>query len=156
MTTGTAFLVERGERTCVWTESGHVRCTWRERERIVGPGEVFVVSGEPPNPPGSSPRAWFRRPSLEAEVVDAWTVRIVIRNGMPDPVAVAPPTGGEALFFASYAGHDVPLAPDDFAPSMLAPGATRSFHLRLPRPLPDGEALVVSYPAGAVRAEATR
>jgi len=140
----------------VWTESGHVRCTWRGRERVVGPGESFFAGDEPAPPLAGSPRAWFRRPSLEVRVLDPQTVRIVIRNGMPDALVVAPPTGGEALFFASYAGHDVPLAPDDFAPSTLEPGASRTFDLRLPRPLPDGEALVVSYPAGAVRAEATR
>jgi hypothetical protein len=156
VTTGTAFLVERGERTFVSTESGQVRCFWRGREQLVGPGQAFFASDDPLPPPPPSPRGWFQRPSILAEVLTPETIRVTLANAMPDPITIAPPTGGEPLFFASYGGHDVPLAPDDFATVTLAPGASRIFHLRLPRPLPDREAPVVSYPAGGVRAEATR
>jgi ferric-dicitrate binding protein FerR (iron transport regulator) len=154
-TTGTAFLVERCEHTFVWTESGHVRCSWRDREAVAGPGEAFFASTAPPPPLPPSPRSWFKRPSLEAETIDASSIRITLRNDMPDPVDVAPSKSGEPLFFASYGGHDFPLAPDDFQPLTLAPGSRRTFDLRLPRPLADGEALVVSY-RGDVRAEARR
>jgi len=75
---------------------------------------------------------------------------------MPDPIEVAPSKAGEPLFFASYAGHDFPLVPDDFRPTTLEPLASRTFDLRLPRPIPDGEALVVSYAPGGVRTEARR
>jgi ferric-dicitrate binding protein FerR (iron transport regulator) len=155
-TTGTAFLVERGERTFVWTESGHVRCSWRDREAVAGPGEAFFASTAPPAPLPPSPRAWFRRPSLEAETPDSSSIRITLKNDMPDPIDVAPSKSGEPLFFVRYAGHDFPLAPDDFQPLTLAPGAQRTFDLRLPRPVTDGEAPVVSYPKGDVRAEARR
>lgn len=156
VTTGTAFLVDASKTPFVWTESGHVRCSWRGREGVAGPGETFFASDAPPPPLPPSPRAWFRRPSLDAETTDARTVRVTIRNGMPDPIEVAPSQSGEPLFFASYMGHDFPLVPDDFRPTTLSPGATRSFDLRLPRPIPDGEALFVSYPPGGVRAEARR
>ncbi len=156
VTTGTAFLVERREHTFVWTESGHVRCSWQGREAVAGPGEAFFASTAPPPPLPPSPRSWFRRPSLEARTLDASTIRVTLRNEMPDPIDLAPSKGGEPLFFASYAGHDFPLAPDDFQPFPLAPGAERTFDLRLPRPVTDGEALFVSYPRGGVRAEARR
>lgn len=156
VTTGTAFLVEALKTPFVWTESGHVRCSWHGRERVAGPGEAFFASTDPPPPLPPSPRAWFRRPSLDAEVLDAQTVRVIIRNDMPDPIEVAPSKGGEPLFFLSYAGHDYPLAPDDFQTLTLGPGASKTFEQRLPRPLEDGEALVVSYPPGDVRAEARR
>jgi hypothetical protein len=156
-TTGTAFLVERGERTFVWTESGTVRCSWRGREAVAGPGEAFFASTAPqetPLPP--SPRHWFRRPSLDARLLDASSLRITLGNDMPDPIEVAPPESGKPLFFVTYDGHDYPLAPDDFRTATLLPGATRTFHLRLPSPVTDGEAPVVSYPRGDVRAEARR
>ncbi len=156
VTTGTAFLVESGKPTFVWTESGHVRCSWRGRERLTGPGEAFFASDSPPPPLPPSPRAWFTRPAIEAETPDAQTVRVTLRNGMPDPIEVAPSRSGEPVFFARYLGHDFPLVPDDFRPVTLAPGASRTFDLRLPRPIPDGEALVVSYARGGVRAEARR
>ncbi|MCK6461788.1 MAG: hypothetical protein L6Q95_18060, partial [Planctomycetes bacterium] len=100
--------------------------------------------------------SWFRRPTLEALALDASSIRVTLRNEMPDSIDVAPSKGGEPLFFASYAGHDYPLVPDDFEPFPLAPGARRTFELRLPSPLADREALVVSYPRGGVRAEARR
>ncbi|HEX5137584.1 MAG TPA: FecR domain-containing protein [Planctomycetota bacterium] len=155
-TMGTAFLVERGEPAFVWTESGHVRCAWRDREAVAGPGEAFFASAAPPPPLPPSPRSWFRRPTLEARTMDASSIRVTLRNDMPDPIDVAPSKAGEPLFFASYGGHDFPLAPDDFRPQPLAPGARWTFDLRLPRPVTDGEALFVSYPRGGVRAEARR
>jgi hypothetical protein len=94
--------------------------------------------------------------TLEAQALDASTIRVTLRNDMPDPIDVAPSKSGEPLFFASYGGHDFPLAPDDFQPLTLAPGAQRSFDLRLPQPVTGREALVVSYPKGDVRAEARR
>jgi ferric-dicitrate binding protein FerR (iron transport regulator) len=155
-TAGTAFLVERGEHTFVWTESGRVRCSWRDRQAVAGPGEAFFASSAPPPPLPPSPRAWFRRPSLEARVLDASSIRIVLTNDMPDPIDVAPSEGGKPLFFVRYADHDVPLAPDDFQPLTLAPGARRTFDLRLPRPMTELDAPVVLYPRGDVRAEARR
>lgn len=155
-TEGTAFLVERNEQTYAWTESGRVRCTWRNREAFAGPGEAFFASTTPPPPLPPSPRAWFRRPSLTAETLDPSSIRITLRNDMPDPIEVAPSKSGEPLFFVRYAGHDYPLAPDHFRPATLAPGSERTFDLRLPHPVPDGEAPVVSYPRGDVRSEARR
>jgi hypothetical protein len=76
---------------------------------------------------------------------------------MPDPLQVAPRTGGEPLFFASFLGNDYPLSPDRFdAPLTLRPNTDKSFVLRLPRSLPDREALFLVYPAGSVRVEAGR
>jgi hypothetical protein len=155
VTTGTAFLVDFDERL-VWTESGHVRCSSPGREQVAGPGEAFFASNAPPPPLPPSPRHWFRRPTLDARLLDPATLAITISNAMPDPIVIAPSKSGEPLFFASSAGHDIPLAPDDFRPLTLAPGARKTFDLRLPRPLPDREALFVSYPQGGVRVEAAR
>ncbi|MHC4547282.1 MAG: FecR domain-containing protein [Planctomycetota bacterium] len=157
VTTGTAFLVERTPFTYVWTESGRVRCTAGAETRVVGPGETFLVTGAPGAALPPTPRAWFTRPTVTVRILDARTIRVVIQNEMPDALQVAPLTGGEPLFFASFGGHDHPLAPEGFdAPLTLAPNTRQSFDLRLPRPLPDREALLVSYPAGGIRVEATR
>jgi hypothetical protein len=156
VTTGTAFLVDASKTPFVWTESGHVRCSWRGRDGVAGPGETFFASDAPPPPLPPSPRAWFRQPSLDAVTTGRETVRVTISNRMPDPIEVAPSTSGEPLFFASYLGHDYPLALDDFRPTTLEPGAQKTFDLRLPRPIPDGEALVVSYAPGGVSTEARR
>lgn len=154
VTTGTAFLVDR-ERGMVWVESGHVRCTSPRRgTTTLGAGERFPRDAAPGL---ASPRAFFERPTLTARILDADTIRVVIRNDMPDSMQVAPRTGGEPLFFASFAGNDYPLSPGRFdAPLMLPPNTDKSFVLRLPRSLPDREALFLAYPAGRVRVEARR
>jgi ferric-dicitrate binding protein FerR (iron transport regulator) len=153
VTTGTAFLVDA--RGLVWVESGSVRCrSATHGEATVAAGEFFPRDAAPGL---ASPRAWFMRPTLTARILDNSTIRVVIRNDMPDPLRVAPRTGGEPLFFASFLGDDYPLSPDRFdAPLTLAPHTDKSFLLRLPRSLPDREALFVAYPAGQVRVEAKR
>jgi len=153
VTTGTAFLVEA--RGVVWVESGTVRCrSAKHGEAAVTAGKFFPLDAAPGL---ASPRAWFTRPTLAARIIDADTIRVVVRNDMPDSLQVAPRTGGEPLFFASYLGGDYPLSPGRFdAPLTLAPNTDKSFLLRLPRSLPDREALFVAYPAGRVSVEAKR
>ena len=146
-TTGTAFLVD--SEGFVWVESGTVLC-----------GETTVSGGE--HYPSDvtlrweSPREWFTRPTLTARILDGDTIRVVIGNEMPDPLQVAPRTGGEPLFFASFGGRVYPLSPSGFeTPLTLRPNTHRSFDLRLDS-LPDREAVLISYPAGGVEVEATR
>ncbi|MHC4136466.1 MAG: FecR family protein [Planctomycetota bacterium] len=154
ITTGTAFLVDRAQGL-VWVESGRVRCTSATHgEATVAAGEFFPRDAAPGL---ASPRAWFTCPTLTARILDADTIRVVIRNDMPDPLQVAPRTGGEPFFFASFGGDDYPLSPGRFdAPLTLLPNTDKSFLLRLPRSLPDREALFLAYPAGPVRVEAKR
>ena len=154
VTTGTAFLVDRAQGL-VWVESGSVRCTSATHgEATVKAGEFFPRGAAPGL---ASPRAWFMCPTLTARIIDADTLRVVVRNDMPDPLQVAPRTGGEPLFFASFGGDDYPLSPDRFdIPLTLLPHTDKSFLLRLPRSLPDREALFLAYPAGPVRVEAKR
>ncbi len=152
VTTGTAFTVDVTRDTLkVVVEEGRVRCG----EVAVGPGEAYgggrVVSF------GHPIRDWFRRPTMAARIVDEHTVRVVFRSEMPDPILLAPPTGGGPFCYLSYAGHDYPANPEGFdAATTLAPGTERSFDLRLPEPLKAGEALFVSHPRTRVRVEATR
>ena len=147
-TTGTAFLVDA--TGLVWVESGTVVCNGAP----VAAGEHY--------PSGAtlrwkSPREWFSRPTLTARILDSDTIRVVIRNEMPDTLQVAPRTGGEPLFFAGFGGRAYPLSPTGFdAPLTLQPNTEESFDLRLPRPLPDRESLLLTYPAGGMEVEATR
>lgn len=152
VTTGTAFTVDvTRDRLKVVVEEGHVRCGGL----TVGPGEAFgggrvIAYGQPV-------RDWFTRPVLTARILDERTVLVVFRSEMPDPILLAPPTGGGPFCYLSYGGHDYPANPEGFdAATTLEPGSERSFELRLPDPLPDGEALFVAHPRTRVRVEATR
>ncbi len=152
VTTGTAFSVDVSRDTLkVLVEEGQVRCG----ELTVGPGEALgggrvIAYGHPV-------RDWFTRPALSARILDEHTVRVVFRSDMPDPILLAPPTGGGPFCYLSYGGHDYPANPAGFdTATTLAPGAELSFELSLPDPLPDGEALFVSHPRTRVRVEASR
>jgi ferric-dicitrate binding protein FerR (iron transport regulator) len=152
--TGTTFLVGLdGGRGYVFVESGEVRCGRGDEDARVAAGETF---GAPPLSAARA-RAWFSRPTIGATILDATTLRVVIRNEMPDAIELAPPTGGEPFLFATYGGRDHPLTPPELeAPLALAPGEERSFEARLPRPLGQGDRLFVSCPRGDVRVEARR
>ncbi|MHC4224308.1 MAG: FecR family protein [Planctomycetota bacterium] len=160
-TTGTAFLVEwleSGERR-VWTESGSVRCRRGGRALEVAAGNRLRSADGPVESYGTeNPRAFFQQPTLEARILAPDTIRVVVRNEMPDGLRLAPPTGGEPFFYASYPGRDLPLDTADVfgAPIRLQPMAERSFDLRLPHPLPVGAVLVVSCPSLNARVEAVR
>lgn len=152
--TGTAFLagIDRGAGF-VLVESGEVRCERAGEAAVLGPGGSF---GAAPFPAARA-RAWFARPSITATILDGTAVRVVIRNEMPDPIEMAPPTGGEPFFFVTYGGRDHPLTPEGLhAPLVLAPGEERAFEARLPRPLGPDERLVLSWPWGDLRVEAAR
>lgn len=152
--TGTAFLVGlEGGRGFVFVESGEVRCDRPGEAATVRAGETF---GAPPLSAARA-RAWFARPTIGATILDATAIRVVIRNEMPDAIELAPPTGGEPFFFATYGGRDHPLTPAGLrAPLVLLPGEERTFEAVLPRPLGPDERLLLSYPWGDVRVEAHR
>jgi len=160
-TTGTAFSVSRVGTVVV--ETGSVRCT------VSGDGSgagVTVEAGHSWSPgsgvsPATQPRAWFTCPTLEVTVLTPDTIRVVIRNDMPDPISLAPPTDGEPLFFASTGGHTMPLTPASAdalvaGTVQLTPGEVRTLDMRLPRKLADGEGLRVTYPRGAISVEVQR
>jgi hypothetical protein len=160
VTTGTAFLVEWLEPRLrrVWTESGSVRCDWPRGSREVAAGERFT-----PDAPtlavydDVTPRDWFQRPTLTATVPAQGRIRVVLANETPDPIVLAPPTGGEPLFFVSCLGHDHPLSPAGFAaPITIPPRGSKTFEFRLPDAIRTGESLFVAYPARRLRVEATR
>jgi hypothetical protein len=107
------------------------------------------------------------RPTLTASLLDDETVAVVIRNDMPDSIELAPPTGGEPLFFghnvgaADAAGRDFPLQTLGRNPLArervtLTPRDAITLKLRLPRPITDREALFIDFPAKGVRVEANR
>jgi hypothetical protein len=158
-TLGTSFLVAlEGGETTVAVASGEVRCDRSSGTLRLGAGEAAAFgAGEPRRLSLPDPRNWFRIPTLRAEILDPETLRIVVSNEMPDTITLAPPTGGEPLFFASYGGHDHPLAPGPgdpirAAPIRLEPGESEEFRVPLPRPVPPNGRLTVAL--GALRAEA--
>jgi ferric-dicitrate binding protein FerR (iron transport regulator) len=163
-TLGTAFDVGmEGPSTAVAVESGRVRCVLAGSAVEIEAGEVLRVDGDRSTRGKAGPfRDWFRRPTLTARILAPDRVRIVLRNAMPDSIELAPPTGGEPLFFATFGnGHSYPLAAPPgsalgSATVTLAPGAEVAADLPLPRPLPDGETLFVTCRAGGPRVEAHR
>jgi len=152
-TTGTRFSVDR-ERRVVGVDQGTVLVGEAGQDPVEVRAPARWTAGRLGE--GGAETDWFRRPTLTARILDPDTIRVVIRNDMPDPIQVAPPQGGEPLFFARFLGHDYPLAPDDFAPLTLQPGTDWSVVLALPRPLPEGEGLRLLYPAAEVSVEGTR
>ncbi|MHC4957061.1 MAG: FecR domain-containing protein [Planctomycetota bacterium] len=149
-TLGTAFLVEPHR---VAVETGTVRCTDGATPRDVRDGEEFDVKGHG----GPAPRAWFSAPSISARITAPSTVTIVFTNEMPDPITLAPPTGGEPFFYVQYPGRELPLSTSGFvAPVVIEPGKTTTFTLTLPAPAPESGPVVVSCPRMKLRAEVTR
>jgi hypothetical protein len=149
-TLGTAFLVEPRR---VAVESGTVRCSAGEDVREVGPGESFDLDGAG----GPTPRGWFSRPSIAARITAPATLTVVLTNEMPDPITLAPPTGGEPFFYVLYPGREMPLSTGGFrAPVVLEPGKSTAFDLTLPAPAPESGPVVVSCPRLKLRAEVRR
>ncbi len=167
ITTGTAYLVERRNGAiAVCVVRGSVRCEWDGGQRDVVAGELFswpartCTSAKP-----GRATAWFTTPALRARVVDETSVEVVVQNRTPDALVLAAPADGEPLFYASYANRQVPLDPVSTnsagvsildGPIQLQPGSERVFLLRLPHPLPEREALFISYPGRGVRVRADR
>jgi len=160
VTTGTAYVVERdGESIAVTVVRGSVRCEWPDGARDVRAGEVFSWPARTcERTRVADATAWFRTPVLHARVVDARSLAVTVRNETPDPIRLAAPTGGEPLFWGSYADRQVPLGPERdpilHGPVELWPGQEKIFTVRLPHPLPAGEALFVTYPARGLRVRA--
>lgn len=149
-TLGTAFLVEP-KRVAV--ERGTVRCRFGKKDRRIEAGETF----DPDGLGGPAPREWFTRPTMTARMTAPSTVTIVMKNEMPDPINLAPPTGGEPYFFASYAGRDYALATGDFKNGRaLATGEEKTFVLALPGTPPAGGTVLISCPSLNLRVEAAR
>ena len=153
-TVGTTFLVDKHERGVdVSVESGTVVASGRTGAITVGAGEAVEIRS------GSVRRRdvvgdlrdWFTQPTLLAVLEDDETLRVTLRNDMPDPVLLEPPTGGEAPFYAAVDGRTFPLPrsrlkgyPLDGAPHKLAPGDTLTFTVDLPQPVPENSKLTLS------------
>jgi len=162
-TLGTAFEVALdGEKTRVAVERGRVRCTDADLGAVdVAAGGVAAFSDRIARAEAGKIGLWFRTPSLEANLLSDDAIRVVLGNDMPDPIQLAPPVGGEPLFYATFAGHTYPLTPSDPSPLRsgtvtLAPNGRLRFDLRLPRPLEEREALSIAHPASGARAEVKR
>ena len=149
-TMGTAYLVEP-KRVAV--ESGRVWCRFREEVAEIGAGAVF----DPERLGGPAPRDFFSRPSMSARILPDGSLRVRFTNAMPDPITLAPPTGGEPFLFAGYAGRDHALSIDGFTNAVtLEPGGTRSFHVPLPAPAEGRQRVSIACPSLNLRMEATR
>jgi hypothetical protein len=164
-TTGTSFAVTQGAGgPTVEVEHGTVRCRAANATLDVRAGERWSpAAGVEPIPGGTrAVRGWFTQPSLRAKLLTPDTIRVVIRNEMPDSIELAPPVAGGPLFLASYGAHTLPLAPSNTdhplrsGATRLAPGAELTADLRLPEPVPDDATLVIAHPASGTRAEVAR
>lgn len=158
--TGTVFSVGRnGGATTVAVQEGRIRCDFGGKSEILeAPAALRFAAGSASPAPMPDER-WMRTPSLQATLLDPATLRIVVVNEMPDPITLAPPTGGEPLFFIRVDGREIPLSPSDAEPIAagevaIPPGDRITLTFRLPRPVPEGEEAVVSWGGGAVRAVA--
>jgi hypothetical protein len=157
VTLGTRFLVDRRNQDAplVHVTEGRVRYDYDGRSTQIDEGSTYAPYPIQSLGPGAE-TAWFRRPTLEAQILDEDRIRIVLRNEMPDPIELAPPTGGEPFCYASYQSHNYPLTPAGVdAVQLLAPGETLTFELPLPAPVEKGQPLSVLIP-GVGSAEATR
>ena len=162
-TLGTAFGVGADARgVTVAVERGAVRCVHPAGEAEVEAGGALAFRDGALADAEVQAGAWFRTPGMSASVLAPDRVRIVLNNEMPDAITLAPPTGGEPLFFATIgSGHTYPLTPP--ADSVLRtgsvvldPGAEITFELRLPQAVPDTEPLFVTCRANGKRVEARR
>ena len=153
-TLGTTFLVDlTGEFVRVAVESGSVACTISESGLALDAGESVELRSEGAVR-GKYERAmrdWFTQPTLLAVLEDDETLRVTLRNDMPDPVLLEPPTGGEAPFYAAVDGRTFPLPrsrlkgyPLDGSPHTLAPGDSLTFTVDLPQPVPENSKLTLS------------
>jgi len=149
-TLGTAYLVEP-KRVAV--ETGVVRCRFNDRVSEIRAGSVF----DPEQLGGPAPRAFFSRPSMTARILAPTSIEVVFGNDMPDPITLAPPTGGEPFLFARYAGRDHALTVDGFSNAVtVAPGETRRFTVALPAALVGEQRVSLSCPSLNLRAGVTR
>lgn len=165
VTTGTVFWVDReSDATRVGVAEGSVRVETATGTHEVAAGRIYADGRVQA---GDTTPIWMSRPTLTANLLDAETIAVVIRNDMPDSIELAPPTGGEPLFYGHFvgaaetAGRDFPLRPLGHNPLerdgvTLTPRDAITLKLRLPRPITDREALFIDYPAKGVRVEANR
>ncbi|MEM8885277.1 MAG: hypothetical protein AAGD14_14510 [Planctomycetota bacterium] len=160
VTTGTRFLVEKGR---VAVEEGTVRVTREQtRHTVVKAGqELRWPGGSPTRLASTAPIAWFRIPTLKARILNPTTISVVLQNEMIDAMQLAPPTGGEPLFFATVTGPDgetrhYPHQPEDFAYNVvLQPGQPFEFEMRISE-LEDDDAVRLSCKSLGLEVEASR
>jgi len=105
--------------------------------------------------PAGARLRWYEIPSLSAKILNDRTVVVVIRNEMIDPIQLAPPTGGEPLFYATVGNHSYPHAPANFGRNVvLAPGTDFTFEMKLPQALEPGQSVIIHCPSLGLEAEA--
>lgn len=148
-TLATAFSVERAEgAVAVAVEEGSVAWTRGGARGTLSAGRrVRFDDGIVEGPVEGGIRGWLSEPSVSAELAGAETLRVVFGNAMPDPIELAPPTGGEPLLYATYAGHSYPLPAGNFGdrPVRIEPGGRFELSFRLPQPVPPGATVEVLY-----------
>jgi ferric-dicitrate binding protein FerR (iron transport regulator) len=157
VTLGTRFLVDgrNNDAPLLHVTEGRVRYEFDGGSAHVRAGSTYAPYPVPSLKPGAE-TAWFRRPGFTAQILDNDRIRVVLRNEMPDPIELAPPTGGEPFCYASYQNHNYPLTPAGVETvRVLQPGDSLTFELPLPAPVEKGQPLSVLIP-GVGSAEATR
>jgi len=74
---------------------------------------------------------------------------------MIDPIQLAPPTGGEPLFYATVGKHSYPHQPANFGRNVvLAPGTDFTFEMKLPQEIEKGQRVLIRCPSLSLEAEA--
>ncbi|MHC4953941.1 MAG: FecR domain-containing protein [Planctomycetota bacterium] len=167
VTTGTKFLVHRTESGA--NPGGRVAVEEGAIELLVGSAKTAVLAGHEASWPGvdsavgsAQPLAagarirWFEIPSMSAKILNETTIVVVLRNEMIDTIKLAPPTGGEPLFYATVGQHNYLHAPADFGKNVaLEPGTEFTFEMKV-RPLQDNESVTIRCPALGLEAPALR
>ena len=171
MTMGTSFLVERslaGENRIagrVAVESGRVAYRLGDATGDVSAGDELRWTSPALDGPAARVQSvasgtrlrWFEIPGLSAKILNDRTVVVVIRNEMLDPIQLAPPTGGEPLFYATVGSHSYPHAPANFGRNVvLEPGTDFTFEMKLPQPLQPGQEVVIRCPSLNLEARAAK
>ncbi len=156
-TLGTAFSVEqrRDGTGRVAVETGTVRLQ-RGSERVdVGSGRAATWPDGPwegidsPSLPSAGAQVrWFEIPSLSAKILNDRRIVVVLKNEMINVIRLAPPTGGEPLFYATVGEHNWPHEPSDWGYNVvLDPGEEFTFEMKLPEPLKPGDSVSIRVPS---------
>jgi len=156
-TLGTAFSVEqrRDGTGRVAVETGTVRLQRGSQRVDVGSGRAATWPDgawegidSPSLPSASAQVRWFEIPSLSAKILNDRRIVVVLKNEMIDVIRLAPPTGGEPLFYATVGEHNWPHEPSDWGYNVvLDPGEEFTFEMKLPEPLKPGDSVSIRVPS---------
>jgi len=156
-TLGTAFSVEQRKdgtgRVAVQTgtvrlQRGSARVNVVSGRAATWPDGAWEGIENPSLPLAGAQVRWFEIPSLSAKILNDRRIVVVLKNEMIDVIRLAPPTGGEPLFYATVGEHNWPHEPSDWGYNLvLDPGEELTFEMKLPEPLKPGDSVSIRVPS---------